>query len=295
MQRNFKKTMKTRPILLLMMALLMAACTGHDKHGDLTLFVAHEVDDMPLVTDTLCYVNEAGNHYLVNEVQWFMTHIELEDLQGQWTPLTDVWYVDTNLPESQTLHVEAVPANTYRTLRFTFGLNDADNTSGRFNNPPESNMFWPDELGGGYHYMKLNGKYLTADSLLAPLAIHLGRGQNADLTAFYDNSFTVELPIDLTITEKQGNTLGLAFNLNNWFRSPHVYDFNTYGSAIMQNQEAQKTLKENGNDVFRTLPENQMEKIMKTTAELLHKAAPKPHFMTWENFKNTIESIKERL
>ena len=295
MQRNFKKTMKTRPTLFLIMALLMAACTGHDKHGDLTLLVAHEVDDMPLVTDTLCYVNEAGNHYLVNEVQWFMTHLELEDHQGQWTPLADVWYVDTNLPESQTLRVEAVPANTYRTLRFTFGLNDIDNMSGRFSNPPESNMFWPDELGGGYHYMKLNGKFQNADNLLVPLAIHLGRGQNADLTEFYDNSFTVEIPIDLTVTEKQGNTIGLAINLNNWFRGPHVYDFNTYGSAIMQNQEAQQILKENGNDVFRALPENQMEKVLRTTEELLHKAAPKPHFMTWENFKNTIESIKERL
>ena len=37
------------------------------------------------------------------------------------------------------------------------------------------------------------------------------------------------------------------------------------------------------------------ETIMEPTSELLHKAAPKPHFMTLENFRNTLDSIKERL
>lgn len=242
--------MKSKSILLILLALLATACTDREKHGGFTLFVSHEIDGQPLVTDTLRYVNEAGNHYLVNEVQYFLTQLEIEDVQGRWIPLTEAWYVDSNIPESTKIQITDVPINTYRTMRFTFGLNDIENRSGRFSNPPESNMFWPDEIGGGYHYMKLNGKYLTADSLLAPLAIHLGRGQNADLTEFYDNSFVVELPIDFTITESRGSTLGLIFNLNNWFRNPNVYDFNTYGSAIMQNQEAQHILKENGNDLF---------------------------------------------
>ena len=285
--------MKSRTFILLILTLLMTACADRDKHGSLSLFVSHEVDAQTLVTDTLCYKNEAGNPYLVNEVQWFMSNLEIEDLQGRWIPLADVWYIDTNIPERTTLHIPDLPASTYRTLRFTFGLNDADNQSGRFNNPPESNMFWPDELGGGYHYMKLNGKYQTTDGLLAPLAIHLGRGQNADLTAFYDNSFVVELPIELDLQE--GSTLTLAFNLNNWFRNPHVYDFNTYGSAIMQNQEAQSILKANGNDVFKAISNLKMESPLKTGTELLQKAAPQPHFMTWENIKKRMESIKERL
>ncbi len=280
---------------MLLLTLLMAACNDRDKHGSLSLFVAHEVDGQTLVTDTLCYKNEAGNLYQVDEVQWFMSNLEMEDCQGKWIPLADVWYIDTNFPERTVLHIADLPANTYRTLRFTFGLNDTDNRSGRFNNPPESNMFWPDELGGGYHYMKLNGKYLTADSLLAPLAIHLGRGQNTELTEFYDNSFVVELPIDLTVSEHQDNTLGLVFNLNNWFRSPHVYDFNVFGSAIMQNQEAQSILKNNGNDVFKAQYNFKMEPPLKIGAELIQKAAPQPHFMTWENIKKRIENIMERL
>ena len=278
-----------------MLTLLMAACTDRNKHGDLTLVVSHEVDGQPLVTDTLCYMTEAGNRFLVTEIQWFLSDLELCDTQGQWVTLGDVFYFDTNLPERQAIRFEAVPAATYRTLRFTFGMNDANNLTGRFSNPPERDMFWPEPLGGGYHYMKLNGKFLDGNGNLAPMNIHLGRGQNADFTEFYDNSFIVEIPIELTIIENDDNALNLVMIIDNWFRDPHVYDINAFGSAIMQNQEAQQTLKENGHNVFGTKTDNDMESPSKNPEQLLHKAAPQPHFYTWENFKKTLSEIKKKL
>jgi hypothetical protein len=284
-----------------MMMLCLAIFSGCRTSADTTsldLSVGYSLNGKALTMDTLAYVNEAGNTFLVTEVQWFLSHLEMQDEQGAWvafgggdTPL----YLDTEIPETHHLHFEEVPQGHYTRLRFTFGLDETDNVTGRFPDAPEANMFWPEPLGGGYHYMKLNGKYLTADSLLAPLAIHLGRGQNTELTEFYDNSFVVELPIDLTVSEHQDNTLGLVFNLNNWFRSPHVYDFNVFGSAIMQNQEAQSILKNNGNDVFKAQYNFKMEPPLKIGAELIQKAAPQPHFMTWENIKKRIENIMERL
>ena len=139
--------------------------------------------------------------------------------------------------------------------------------------------------------MKLNGKYLDAESRLTPLAIHLGIGQNEDHSQFYQNYFTVELPIDFTITETSENQLDLTMIIDNWFRNPNLYDFNEYGSHIMQNQAAQQALKENGNDVFRIgkllKNENNMnyekrQEIWKGFNECDAKAAPKPHFWTWE-------------
>ena len=285
---------RIKPVILLMLALLMAACTDREKHCSLTLSVLHEEDGTPLIMDALRYTNEAGNPYLVNEVQWFISNLELEDYAGNRVMLAETWYIDTNIPETQTLRVSEVPTRCYRSLRFTFGMNDADNQSGVFSNPPESNMFWPDELGGGYHYMKLNGKFQNADSLLVPLAIHLGRGQNTNHTEFYDNSFTVELPIDLDVYANRDYSVGIVMNINKWFRSPHVYDFNAFGSAIMQKQEAQQLLKENGADVFTAKNTEDMLSIAEISKEILQKAAPKPHFMTWKNFKSTISNIKNK-
>lgn len=285
--------MRIKPFLTIIMALVFATTACSDPAGSVTIIVSHEVDGTPLITDTPRYTNEAGNSYLVNEVQWFISNVELEDCSGNRVMLAETWYIDTNLPETQTLRVSKVPAASYTILRFTFGFNDADNQSGRFSNPPESNMFWPDELGGGYHYMKLNGKYQTPESLLAPLAIHLGRGQNEGHTEFYDNSFTVELPIELDIYDGHDYPLGLVMNINQWFRDPVTYDFNNFGSAIMQNQQAQQTLKRNGHNVFSTKNPEDMKSALETTMNLLHKAAPKPHFMTWKNIKNTFSNIKK--
>ena len=287
--------MRTKPFLFILLTMVFAttACSDTVGNGRLTIHALHEVDGRSLVTDELRYTNEAGNPYLVNEVQWFLSHLEIMDDQGRWTTLAETWYIDTNLPETMTLQVSDVPTGHYQTMRFTFGLNDTDNLTGAFSNPPESNMFWPNELGGGYHYMKLNGKYQNNEDLLAPLAIHLGRGQNAELTEFYDNSFSVELPIELTVTEGHDSLLGLAMNIENWFREPNVYDFNVYGSAIMQNQQAQQTLKANGHNVFSIKTQDDMESALKTAVQLLHKAAPKPHFMTWENIRNTFTNINK--
>jgi hypothetical protein len=39
-------------------------------------------------------------------------------------------------------------------------------------------------------------------------------------------------------------------NINSWFTTPHDYDLDYFGGAIMQNQEAQEVIKANGWDVF---------------------------------------------
>lgn len=279
----------------------MVACTKPKGYGELSINIDYSVNGKALITDTLCYTNEAGNAFLITEIQWFVSKMELLDEQGEWVELKPrIFYIDTNLPESQRLKISSIPVGNYKQLRFVFGLDEDDNRTGLFSDPPESNMFWPEPLGGGYHYMKLNGKYLDENERLAPLNIHLGIGQNEDKTVFYQNYFTVELPIDFTIAENTENQLYLTMIIDNWFRTPNRYDFNEYGSAIMQNQAAQQALKENGNDVFviqNAKNQNDMamkkEDILKGFNGYMQKAAPRPHFWTWENVKERIEMIQD--
>jgi hypothetical protein len=281
------------------MALVLVACTKPKSQGDLTLNVGYSINGKPLITDTLCYVNEAGNEFMITEIQWFLSQIELQDEQGVWIPMEPrIFYIDTNIPESQTYRISSIPTGKYKTLRFNFGLDEEDNRTGLFSDPPESHMFWPEPLGGGYHYMKLNGKYLDENEELAPLNIHLGIGQNESHTEFYQNYFSVEIPIDFAILENAENQLNLTMIIDNWFRNPNLYDFNEYGSAIMQNQAAQQALKENGNDVFKigqnidnqnNISMNKDKTLWEKFSETMQKAAPKPHFWTWENVKERVK------
>ena len=278
-----KTTLKKIILPLCFLAVLMTSCTKPKGHGDLTINIGYSINGKPLITDTLDYENEAENRFLITEIQWFISKMELQDERDNWIPLEPrIFYIDTNIPES---------------------LDEEDNQTGLFSDPPEANMFWPEPLGGGYHYMKLNGKYLDENEQLAPLNIHLGIGQNEDQTGFYQNYFSVALPIDLTISESAENQLDLIMIVDNWFRNPNLYDFNEYGSAIMQNQAAQQTLKENGADVFMCKQniENQNNIAMKNDETLLEKlnntlqkAAPKPHFWTWKNVKERMEEVGSR-
>ena len=307
--------MKKSRLLVLLLALLTMACTKHTEKAEIDLKIGYEINGKPLVTDTLCYENEAGNRFLITEIQWFLSNIQLLDQDGKWHTLeqrgaTDsvamltetIFYIDTDIPESQALHGKKIPIGHYTALRFTFGLDETENYTGLFNNPPESDMFWPDMLGGGYHYMKLNGRFVNEEGRLNPLAIHLGIGQNEDCTEFYQNYFIVELPIDFNVNANAENQLDLTMVIDNWFRNPHTYDFNVWGSHIMQNQEAQRLLCGNGKDVFKIgkptenendIAMNKENKMAEKFKKAMQKATPKPHYWTWESVKERLENHKK--
>ncbi len=304
--------MKPR-LLVIVFALLAVACTKPNEKAEINLKIGYEVNGKPLVTDSLCYENEAGNQFLITEIQWFLSNIELKNEAGDWIILhqpglsdtldiSRVYYIDTDISESQTLQSSPVKVGHYTAIRFTFGLDETDNYSGLFSDPPESEMFWPDMLGDGYHYMKLNGKYLNSEGRLAPLAIHLGIGQNEDFTEFYQNYFIVELPIDFDVKANTENQLDLTMVIDNWFRNPHTIDFNEFGSHIMQNQTAQRLLSGNGKDVFKTGKPTDNEnntkmekdnKLAEKFKNVMQKAAPKPHFWSWESMKERMENYKK--
>ena len=306
--------MKPRPLVILF-ALLAMACTKRSEKAEITFNIGYEINGGSLVTNSLCYHNRAGNTFLITEIQWFISKVELQNEHGEWFELThrespnslkdktaSIFYIDTNIPESQTLHTNPLPIGHYTALRFTFGLDETYNQTGLFNDPPESEMFWPDMLGGGYHYMKLNGKYLDAEGRLAPLAIHLGIGQNEECTEFYQNHFNVELPIDFNVAPNAENQLYLTMVIDNWFCNPNTIDFNEFGSHIMQNQTAQRLLNGNGKDVFRIgkpaenekdTTMNKENKLAEKLKKTMQKATPKPHFWTWESVKERWENHKK--
>ena len=305
--------MKSR-LLVLLLALLTMACTKHTEKAEIDLNIGYAINGKPLVTDTLCYENEAGNRFLITEIQWFLSNIQLLGQDGKWHTLKHhdaknpsaletehIFYIDTDIPESHTLRGQKMPIGHYSLLRFTFGLDENDNQTGIFNDSPESEMFWPDMLGGGYHYMKLNGKFVNEEDRLAPLAIHLGIGQNEDCTEFYQNYFIVEFPIDFDVKANTENSIDLTMVIDNWFRYTNTIDFNVYGSSIMQNQSAQQAFKENGQDVFKigkpTENENNItmkkeSKLVEKFNEAMRQATPKPHFWNWENVKERIKDLK---
>lgn len=234
-----------------------------DKTGKLAIKFEHRYNGLPLLTDTLLYLNEAGNLMMFTEVQYFISDVTLHAVDGS-TYLINAWknihYVDNDQPGTLSWDVyDNIPTGRYASVSFTFGIDEEKNQSFIFVNPPESLMFWPEYLGGGYHYLKLNGKWKNPQEQPIPFNFHLGIGQQYDnegnITGFIQNYFRVTLPVSsLMIEDGKTGSLTLIMNIDRWFSGPNTWDFNYWGGEIMQNQAAMRAACENGLDVFSTSP-----------------------------------------
>lgn len=231
--------------------------------GNLTVKFLHQVDGELLQTDTMKYTNHAGNPYLVSEIQYFISDVKLVDRKGNKTTINqekEIHYIDTDIESTQKWDVyDDIPTGEYDSIVFVFGFTKEKNQSFMFVNPPERDMFWPEFLGGGYHYMKLNGKWKEPGGSITPFDFHMGIGQIYEndtvnvnhITGFVHNHFMVKLPLsDMTIEDEQSAEIQLVMQIENWFKNPHTYNHNEWGGYIMQNQEAMQIAKENGHNVF---------------------------------------------
>lgn len=254
--------------MILSIGILFSACKEDepeetvDTSGKIIFNFNHFINDGPVLFDTLLYTNAAGNPYLVNEIQYFISDVTLFNQNGSEILIDDwkaIHYVDTDIPNSHRWEVfDKIPAGTYDSINFTFGIADEKNISYMFVNPPESFMFWPEFLGGGYHYMKLNGKWLEEgqQTQTTPFDFHLGRGQvyysyPDSITGFIPNDFKVSLPhSDFSMSSNNIVEFDIVMHIENWFKNPHIYDHDVWGGYIMQNQDAMQVVKENGWNVF---------------------------------------------
>lgn len=206
-------------------------------------FFEHFVNDEPALFGSTMYVNEFGNLYSLERLQYFISDIKITGTDGTVYMFDDEYYVDAKVDE--TLFVETnqkIPAGNYSSISFIYGLSQEKNTTGRFPNPPESLMEWPLPMGGGYHYMKLEGKIETAGTT-NNFQAHTGP------TMGNQNFVEIELPQSSFVLSGEERTLAIRMNINNWWKTPNVLDLSTV-TGIMGNQEMQLKLKANSDDVF---------------------------------------------
>lgn len=238
--------------LLSLFVFLLSSC--QDPVGTMRMSFSFSVDGQALVQDTMLYQNEAGNRYEVTEAQYFISNVILTAANGTQYAIRSnksAHYVDADIPGTMVWQpADELPAGSYSAITFVFGLAPELNVSHSYTDAPENNMSWPATLGGGYHNMKINGRWMGEDDAAHPFNLHSGRVVTAAGDTV-ETSFTVTLPLTNAMVPKNGvMDLRLDMDINRWFCSPYLFDFNHFGGSIMQNASAQEMLKSNGWDVF---------------------------------------------
>ncbi|MDR2907854.1 MAG: hypothetical protein LBU91_07705 [Bacteroidales bacterium] len=233
-------------------------------------------DELIQFDETTTYTNAAGNELMLKDLQYFISYLTIHGQAGsQVFNNPNIRYMSTDSAHSVMLMTHEVPAGSYHSVSFTFGLNAQDNRSNQFPNPPENMMTWPEPLGGGYHFLMLNGKWKNpGEPTDQGFGLHLGTlkrdtydttwttgtiSQQNDsivkidtITNVYDNSFDVSpIPKQFIVKSNEITTVRIIMDVKQWMGSRNKLDFNIIGGAIMENEEAMRQLAENGKYVFK--------------------------------------------
>lgn len=243
--------------VLLIFALTLVSCMPDDTQntpGDgttsvLTLKFTHNwegVELSPANFGSLEYTNENGDLMSITKLKYLVSNIRFHVIGGGTVVAPGYLLIDAQDPTSTIItNTVVIPNGVYQKLTFTFGFNQDDNAE-NYPDLNSANWNWPEELGGGYHFMQLEGQYNTNEGP-APYALHYGTARVSE-GVFEVNHFNAE--IDENVTIGPATTIEIAMDVSEWFKDPNTWDLNEFNVDLMGNYEAQKMIQENGYSVF---------------------------------------------
>ncbi len=199
--------------------------------------------------NTIQYTNANGQALSIEKLRYLISNITFRKVNGETTVINAYNLIDvtnnTNL--IYTLPNEMLTGH-YINVSFTFGFNNDDNYQ---NYTDLNSASWnvPAQLGGGYHFMQLEGKFIDNASAQTGYAYHCIRAvdNSGAQQVFQDTFFTVDLG---EVELKNNASIVINMNIAEWFKNPNQWDLNLLGNMLMPNFNAQVMMHDNGQNVF---------------------------------------------
>jgi uncharacterized lipoprotein NlpE involved in copper resistance len=200
--------------------------------------------------DLLQFFNANGEQMSISKLVYLISDVTFVSLStGQTFDAGDYNLINvregTNL--SFTPDIE-IPEGDYL-VSFTFGFDDEDNQDGVYLDLNSADGGWnvPMMLGGGYHYMRLEGKFIDDTNAEDNYAYHAIRAADPSTTpvTLQDTSFGVSLG---QISIGSNTSIEIEMNVAEWFKNPNQWDLNVLNTMLMPNFDAQIMMYENGSN-----------------------------------------------
>jgi hypothetical protein len=227
--------MKKIICLLAFTIIIFMSCndeTNIDQNASITLKFTHNWDGLAVTSSDFSdfkFTTENGESVSIEKLRYLVSNIYIKTINNESVPLFNRALI--NLGEDNTsITVENIPKGNYSVFALTFGLSDADNIDGIYQDLNSASFNVPEMLGGGYHFMQFDGKYKDTNNLDANFNYHTIRAVDRTDT----NNFTIEIKMDIS----------------EWFKNPKTWDLNELNTVLMPNFEAQKLMSVNGKSVF---------------------------------------------
>ena len=246
--------MKIKYIILVFTFICTSCNSEDDSETVVNLRFIHEWNDAVVTADdfgTIQYVNAFGNQLSIERLRYLISDLTLTKTSGEIITLNNYHLID--LENENTLNLtpnQSVETGTYANVSFIFGFTNSANTDGAY--PDLNSASWnvPPMLGGGYHHMQLDGKFINNIGNEVGYNFHAIRaadnpGPNPSFPQ--DTFFEVNLG-PLTVSEN--NEIIISMDIAQWFKETYLWDLNLYNQMLMPNSTAQILMYENGQNVF---------------------------------------------
>lgn len=251
--------MKKTYTLLVLSLLLLISCRDDDSIDsetpvNATFNFSHHWDDTPVTNsdfNDLKFTNAHGELLSIERLRYLISYVVFTETSGQTILLDGYNLVDvTNQTNLSYTPTNKILTGTYRNVSFVFGFNNEKNIEGAY--PDLNTASWnvPMMLGGGYHYMQLDGKFKNNANETQGYNYHAIRAND---NAGENPTFPKDTYIQVDLGEVTINTdvvFDISMNIAEWFKNPNNWDLNEYNQMLMPNSTAQILIHENGQNVF---------------------------------------------
>lgn len=192
------------------------------------------------------YTIKSGTKLTIDRLRYLISRITLTDGNQNATVFDGYKLIDISNTDDLTHTLpQKITEGSYK-LAVTFGFNNEDNKDGVYQDLNSASWDVPTMLGGGYHFMQLDGKYLDKKNVKSNFNYHAIKAvDNTDPAnlKFEDTFFTIELG---TILITNNATIEIRMNVAEWFKNPNEWDLNILNTMLMPNFDAQKQMAANG-------------------------------------------------
>lgn len=229
-------------LLILLLSLALGACRKDDDTPaptKLKIALSHGVYDSHLIFDSLMYRNGAGELYSISRLNYFLSDITFYQNHAPVYFVDTIAYIDGR--NAYNFIIPEIQPFSYDSVSYSIGVPASQNVHGKLA-PTYENvaMQWPDGMGGGYHFLKLEGHWSDSGSIVG-YTVHLGTDPYLVRGGFRASGH---------VAAGTENSIALRMDVGEWLERPHTFSFSKDGVYTMGNAALMQKIVENGNDVI---------------------------------------------
>ncbi|GAA3633283.1 MbnP family protein [Flavivirga jejuensis] len=243
-------------ILIFSLITLLSCTSDNDdtiSQANATFNFSHNWDASAVTNtdfNTIQYTNANGEQLSITKLRYLISSITFQKSDGEIFILDGYNLVDvTNNTNLSFTPITTIPTGSYSKVSFTFGFNNDANYNGNYSDLNSTSWSVPAMLGGGYHFMQLEGKFIDNTTTETGYAYHTIRAvDNSGTTQEFEDTF---FEVDLgAVTITNNAVFEIDMNIAEWFKNPNAWDLNVLNNTLMPNFNAQILMFENGQNVF---------------------------------------------